>query len=78
MSGPNGTSAKKWYRYPSTPKSATRSAGLIWLSFVLLIFSPAMSNQPCTWIVAGGSSPADSSIAGQYTQWKRRMSFPMR
>ena len=51
---------------------------MIWLSFVLLIFSPAMSSQPCTWIGAGGSSPADSSIAGQYTQWKRRMSLPMR
>ena len=25
----------------------------------------------------GGSSPAASSIAGQYTQWNRRMSLPM-
>ena len=25
----------------------------------------------------GGGSPAESSIAGQYTAWKRRMSLPM-
>ena len=48
------------------------------LPAVLLIFSPPLSSQPPTAHCAGGSMPADSSIAGQYTQWWRMMSLPIR
>ena len=45
---------------------------------VLLSFSPPSSSQPWTCTRCGGSSPAASSIAGQYTQWNRMISLPMR
>ena len=42
------------------------------------IFSPPTSRKPCTAMRAGGSIPAAISSAGQYTQWNRRMSLPIR
>ena len=57
--------------------SSMRSSGFTTFPVVLLIFSPPTSSHPPTAQPFGGSSPADISIAGQYTQWKRMMSLPI-
>ena len=44
----------------------------------LEIFCSSNKRYPWTKICCGTSYPAAMSIAGQYTQWKRRMSFPIR
>jgi hypothetical protein len=43
----------------------------------LLIFSPLNVTQPCPKTCRGNARPALISIAGQTTQWKRVMSFPI-
>ena len=54
------------------------SSGLTTLPVVFDIFSPPTIKNPPTAQPLGGSMPADMSIAGQYTQWNRMMSLPMK
>ena len=39
--------------------------------------APPILMKPWPHTLFAGSTPAASSIAGQYTQWKRVMSLPM-
>ena len=47
-----------------------------------IIVADGDADVPGEWLryetLIAGASPADISIAGQYTAWKRRMSLPMR
>ena len=45
---------------------------------VLDSFSPPRRSHPWTCTRFGGSRPAASRIAGQYTQWNRMISLPIR
>ena len=71
------TSLIRKYRVASTPYRATRSSGSMTLPVLLEIFWPSLVHQPCTNSRLGGSRPAASRRAGQYTEWNRRMSLPI-
>ncbi len=69
---------RKYQRYASTPKCEVRSCGLMPVRFDLDIFSPPTISQPLATTLPGSGSPCAISIAGQITEWKRRMSLPIR
>ncbi len=48
------------------------------VAFVFDIFRPPTVRNPWAHTCVGGSTSPAISMAGQYTAWNRRMSFPMR
>jgi len=44
----------------------------------LLIFRPSLVHQPCAKICLGNGRFNENKIAGQYTAWNQRISFPIR
>ena len=77
MSPARVTSRSIHHRTASAPNWAATSAGSSAFPSDLLIFCPPAVKYSCTKIVVGSFTPADSSIAGQYTAWNRMMPFPI-
>ena len=62
----------------STPKSAVRSRGAIWLARLATSSRPTRGASRGPSSCAGGSMPAAMHMAGHQTQWNRMMSLPRR
>jgi hypothetical protein len=65
---------RKKYRTASDPYRATSAFGSMTFPRDLPILSPSLVRKPWPKTPLGRGSPADMSMPGQYTAWKRRMS----